>query len=209
MGKENVIKKMSFPSPCRTGEIGDALCNKAASGFTLIELLVVVLIIGILAAVAVPQYQKAVRKARLSEVVTTFDALSKGIDMWLLENGYPSDGAHFTGTDKVELDIKIPCVSENGQYCFTKIGRINTACFSSYCNMQIDTQYNTDGTTGNNWIDGAEIDFSKYQDKWGIIVFFNNSSQKRELCQWWKNTYGANANVIMPWGDVSTECDAY
>ncbi len=53
-------------------------------GFTLIELLVVVLIIGILAAVAVPQYEKAVQKARVAEAMGVLKKIGDNWEMTIL-----------------------------------------------------------------------------------------------------------------------------
>ncbi len=58
----------------------------AQKGFTLIELMIVVAIIGILAAIAIPQYQQYTTKAKFAEVVSTAESYKSAVALCSQEN---------------------------------------------------------------------------------------------------------------------------
>ena len=100
-------------------------------GFPLIELLVVVLIIGILSAVALPQYNMAVLKARFASLQPIVEALVRAQEVYYLANG--SYASSFS-----QLDIEPPgggTVSEDGT------GGENVSYDGFYCRLNGSTVY--------------------------------------------------------------------
>ncbi len=114
---------VAFTSPLvgedarRAGEglavIGQTLPNSVpvkghTAAFTLIELLVVVLIIGILTAVAVPQYQKAVWKSRYATIKNLTKSLADAEGVYYLANG-----SYTLDISKLDLNMPTPTSSDS------------------------------------------------------------------------------------------------
>ena len=92
-------------------------------GFTLIELLVVVLIIGILSAVALPQYTLAVERSRASEGLTLMSSLAQSLERYRSQkDAWPADFS--------KLDFEMP---KNGDNSFG--GKLFNVTFTSADNV--------------------------------------------------------------------------
>ena len=111
-------------------------------GFTLLEVLIVVIIIGILAAIALPQYVSTIEKARSSEALGNVGSLRASMDRYWYEHSatYVADRV---STDPIELDIDSPN-SVTGRlynYTVTDVGTVGGRKYTIRANRSGDTTF--------------------------------------------------------------------
>lgn len=107
---------------CYTISILQERSNFMNKGFTLIELLVVVLIIGILTGVAIPQYEKAIKKSRTTEAVVTSKAILDAANIY-------STTFRQCPTSLDDLDVKVNYSSKNWAFELADRGARNCGVF--------------------------------------------------------------------------------
>jgi prepilin-type N-terminal cleavage/methylation domain-containing protein len=142
---------------------------KNKKGFTLIELLVVVLIIGILAAIALPQYRIAIEKSRASEAFILGKSIVHAAQMYNLTNGSFS-------FDLRTLDVSLP-----SKYIIAADGK--TASSDKFT-LQLDGEHiriariNASGQTINYYLYTTLPSSGSY---WTCNMV-NNSNEGRKIC---------------------------
>jgi prepilin-type N-terminal cleavage/methylation domain-containing protein len=147
--------------------------------FTLIELLVVVLIIGILAAIALPQYQTAVLKSQVSSTFPLLKSFADAQEMHMLATGSYADTFD-------TLDITLPgdCT---GTTC--QIANNHLRLFPQYGNITVYFDTTTNDTTKltvsiiyDNALFGQVVSYSSV--KKGMIGCYDRSNDKfKKICQ--------------------------
>jgi len=128
-----------------------------AKGFTLVEILIVVVILGILAAIVIPQFTDASTSARESSMCSDLQMMRSQIELYKVQHldsmAGIIDGASFIShmTTWTDRDGNILAAAQAGVSCGPYMQKVPVNPFDSvYAADGINGQVDTDGTAGNN-----------------------------------------------------------
>ena len=156
---------------------------KTNKGFTLIELMVVILIIGILSAIALPEYTRSMEKARVAEALTIMDSIKKGVDVYAAENGMfdyqELIGNEGTGAAKaldINIENELSCTVASGEMCRGKYFDFDAWCGSGECFIYAyRSDYNNPTYT---------LYMTKGSDlRWTRICYVNSTETGDQICE--------------------------
>ena len=114
------------------------MLRKNQGGFTLVELMIVVIIVGILAAVAIPMYQGATERAKASEAVAALGTIRGALRVYYAEHGTYvnanfTDGAVVTNGNVLDVSVNDLLGRYFSSACYSFDGAAAPAAYSIEC----------------------------------------------------------------------------
>ncbi|MCX5665643.1 MAG: prepilin-type N-terminal cleavage/methylation domain-containing protein [Candidatus Omnitrophica bacterium] len=102
------------------------MIKKTNSGFTLIEIMIVVVIIGIVVAIALPNYFTSSKKSKQTTCIANLTKIDAAIDQWVLDENI-SPGAAISESDadaiySIHIKGGRPVCPSGGTYAFHEVG---------------------------------------------------------------------------------------
>jgi len=140
--------------------------KKGKAGFTLVELMIVIIIVGVLAAAAVPIYTGYVKKARVSEAKATIGTIRSSEEVYFAENAVylPLDAVASDATDLTQtLGVDV------GHNVWWNTGVTwSVTCDGDPPTTLVSIEANATDTTCDDKIEGITVKYILDEDTWDI-----------------------------------------